>query len=265
MWQERRTFATELPDNGFRTDRATETLYIMYARYILLLLFMWAGTAFASQPGKRLPEWKSGTVLSAREISTLGIERCFSSEPIPDPVFRRMKGKTFRPNPTIKRESLRYLRLLHVDSDGKTRMGEMVCNKAIAADLVSIFRKLYDAHYPIQRIALLDDYDADDERAMGDNNTSCFCYRTATGSKKLSAHARGMAVDVNTFYNPYVRKTRSGKLIVHPAGAERYADRTKKFNYKIDTSDLCYRLFRAHGFKWGGAWRSCKDYQHFEK
>ncbi|MBQ9285740.1 MAG: M15 family metallopeptidase, partial [Bacteroidaceae bacterium] len=26
-----------------------------------------------------------------------------------------------------------------------------------------------------------------------------------------------------------------------------------------------YRLFIQHGFRWGGAWRSVKDYQHFEK
>jgi hypothetical protein len=27
---------------------------------------------------------------------------------------------------------------------------------------------------------------------------------------------------------------------------------------------LCYKLFIKHGFSWGGAWRTMKDYQHFE-
>jgi len=33
----------------------------------------------------------------------------------------------------------------------------------------------------------------------------------------------------------------------------------------IDRDDLCNRLFIEHGFRWGGDWRSSKDYQHFEK
>ena len=28
--------------------------------------------------------------------------------------------------------------------------------------------------------------------------------------------------------------------------------------------DLCYALFKKYGFTWGGDWKSCKDYQHFE-
>ena len=79
----------------------------------------------------------------------------------------------------------------------------MVCNKAIANDLLEIFRELYRQKYPIQHIRLIDDYEADDERAMRDNNTSSFCYRKISGSTKLSKHAMGMAVDINTLYNPY--------------------------------------------------------------
>ena len=47
--------------------------------------------------------------------------------------------------------------------------------------------------------------------------------------------------------------------------AEEYLDRTKKFPYKIEENDLCYKLFKEHGFNWGGnCWESRKDYQHFE-
>lgn len=40
---------------------------------------------------------------------------------------------------------------------------------------------------------------------------------------------------------------------------------TKIFQYKIDHDDLCYQLFTAHGFTWGGDWNSVKDYPAFEK
>ena len=42
-------------------------------------------------------------------------------------------------------------------------------------------------------------------------------------------------------------------------------DREQDFPYKIDENDLCCRLFKEHGFSWGGDWNSVKDYQHFEK
>ena len=52
---------------------------------------------------------------------------------------------------------------------------------------------------------------------------------------------------------------------VEPATAVPYCDRTKTFRGKIDRQDLCYRLFTARGFTWGGNWRTLKDWQHFEK
>ena len=184
----------------------------------------------------------------------------FIAMEIPDSVWLRMQGKTYVENPHITRADLRYLRVLHWDYDNRSHQGELVCNKLIADKLIAIFRELYAHHYPIQRIRLADDYDADDERQMSDNNTSCFCYRHVPDTKKLSYHARGLAIDINPFENPYVRPSR-----VRPAGAAAYADRSKDFPHKIDKEDLCYRLFRAHGFSWGGSWRSVQDYQHFEK
>ena len=187
-------------------------------------------------------------------------EAVFTAEPIPAVIEARMRGVSYPDNAEVKLSDLRYLRLSYVDFDGKEQVGEMVCNKSIADDLVSIFRELYEARYPIRSIRLIDDFNGDDEASMAADNTSCFNYRKKTGMRELSKHARGLAVDINPFENPYVRPSR-----VRPAGASAYADRTKDFPHKIDKTDLCYRLFRAHGFSWGGSWRSVQDYQHFEK
>ena len=189
----------------------------------------------------------------------------FSAQPIPDSVFHRMQGRSWPEDCTIRRADLRYLRLTHVDAESKEHVGEMVCNKAIANDLIEIFKELYRQKYPIQRIRLIDDYEAVDERSMRDNNSSCFCYRKVSGTTKLSKHAMGMAVDINTLYNPYVRTGKDGRRIVEPATATKYVDRRKTFPYKIVKGDLLYRLFVQHGFKWGGSWRTMKDWQHFEK
>lgn len=211
-----------------------------------------------------LREWRAGSTVTASDVQAFGIEKCFMAEEIPDKVWQRMQGKSFTANPHIGRKDLRHIRVLHWDTDKKIHIGEMVCNKRIAKDLVDIFRQLYDAHYPIQRMVLPDEYDADDERQMRANNTSCFCYRKVAGSKSLSKHALGLAVDLNTLYNPCVKKRKDGTLSVQPATAGNYCDRNGNFPYKIDRNDLAYKLFVKHGFTWGGAWKSSKDYQHFE-
>lgn len=153
----------------------------------------------------------------------------------------------------------------HVDAQGETRQGVIVCNRAIAQDLRDIFAELYRQRYPIERIRPISDYDNDDERSMQANNTSCYCYRPVSGTTKLSKHALGMAIDVNPLYNPCVRRRKDGTLQVEPSTGRPYVNRQKPFKYKITQQDLCYRLFLQHGFRWGGNWRTLKDYQHFEK
>lgn len=234
----------------------------------MLLLLTVAATGMAQEKMggyKPIEQWKPGVRVSQDDVQRLGIDFFFKSEPIPDHVFQRMQGKSYPNGCPIPRTSLRYLRLLHVRNDGQTWTGEMVCNKAIAKDLVEIFCELYRQRYPIERMLLIDEFNADDELSMTNNNTSCFCYRMKTGKNTLSKHAQGMAVDINTLYNPYYMDRRNGTRLVQPAAGAPYCNRTKSFPYKINKGDLCYRLFISHGFRWGGEWRSCKDFQHFEK
>lgn len=179
-------------------------------------------------------------------------------------IFARMKGKSYKDNCTVPLSDLRYLHVLHVGFDGETHQGEIVCNKAIADDLLEIFEGLYEAKYPIEKIKLVDEYNADDESSMADNNSSAFNFRFISHTTKVSNHGYGMAIDINPLYNPYV-KTVNGQLSIEPANSAPYVDRAADFPYKIDENDLAYQLFTAHGFTWGGAWKNSKDYQHFEK
>lgn len=167
----------------------------------------------------------------------------------------------------ISYEDLRYMNILYYDFNGDVQTGELICNKAIADDLIEIFYELYKNEYQIESVRLIDDYNGDDTASMEANNTSCFNYRPVDGTSSLSKHALGCAIDINPFYNPYVvfNKGKAGETYISPAGSEIYADRSKVFAYKIDENDLCYKLFKEHGFTWGGNWNSCKDYQHFQK
>ncbi len=196
--------------------------------------------------------------------STIKADEGFTSSPIPDKVWAKMQGKSVPKGSPVKRESLRYLTVRHYDNNGKETKGEIICSKSIANDLLEIFRELHKAKYPIERIRLIDDYNADDETSMRANNSSCFCYRTMTGSStKVSKHGLGLAIDINPLYNPYVKGNR-----IEPSNARKYAfNRAKRSDIpmKLSSDDLAVRLFKKHGFRWGGDWKHSKDYQHFEK
>ncbi|WP_124097982.1 M15 family metallopeptidase [Ruminococcus sp. Marseille-P6503] len=184
----------------------------------------------------------------------------FTSQELPESVIKRISGVTYRENPHIKLSELSYLRVGYIDFEGNTQVGELICGKRLSKDMLNIFRELYEAAYPIEKIRLADEYGGDDDRIMADNNTSCFNYRTVAGTDTISLHGFGRAVDINPLYNPYIAGGR-----VMPENALPYADRTKDFPHKIDRNDICYRIFTAHGWKWGGEWKESKDYQHFYK
>lgn len=228
---------------------------------ILLLAVLGACKARPGQAGSATPG--GGTARPAQEVQ---VEEpfvpVFTAEPIPPAVEARMRGVSYpESGALIELTELRYLRLAYYDFQGERKIGEMVCNEAIAQDLCEIFQALYEARYPICSIRLIDEFGGSDEESMRADNSSCFNYRVVSGTTRLSKHARGLAVDINPLENPYIN--RSGG--VEPATAEAYVDRSKDFPHKIDHDDLCCRLFVERGFTWGGDWVSVKDYQHFEK
>ncbi len=207
-------------------------------------------------------------MLSDAEVEVTGIDAFFREEAISDIVFERMQGKSWKESCPLQRSELRYLKMLHRNADARPQVGEMVVNAAIADKVLEIFRQLYENGYRIERMVLIDDFDADDTRAMRANNTSCFNFRYMSGSTtRLSRHAQGLAIDINPLYNPYVCKRTDGSWHIEPAEGSRYAfqrDRRTDIPYKIDRNDLAYQLFIAAGFRWGGSWQRVKDYQHFE-
>ncbi len=234
---------------------------------ITLLLLFFAACSSPAQHNSTSPlhNWQAGTVVSPEAVEAFGIANAFVATEITDDIYGRIYGKSFKADCTTPREDLRYLKLLHYDIDGNIHLGELICHKSIATDLVEIFRELYKARYPIEKMHLIDDYNANDNASMRDNNSSAFNYRMKTAGKTLSKHAFGLAIDINPLYNPYVKTRSNGQQYIEPANAAPYADRSKHFHYKITPDDICCKLFKQHGFKWGGDWKTIKDYQHFEK
>ena len=175
-----------------------------------------------------------------------------------------MDDNSYKADCSVPLSDLRYVRVLYYGFDESVHIGELVVSKKIAQDMIEIFRGLYDAKYQIGKMVLVDDYGADDNASMADNNTSAFNYRMVAGTSKLSNHALGLAIDINPLYNPWIYVL-DGKDIIDPPSGAQYADRTLGNPHYLDHDDLCYQLFIEHGFTWGGDWSSSKDYQHFSK
>ena len=225
---------------------------------------MYSCNSHNSQDIKYLNNWEAGAIVSIEAIKAFGENNVFISTDITDNVYKRIYGKSYKENCPIPLKELCYIKLLHYDLNGNIHIGEIICNKTIEADIINIFKELYNVKYPIEKVILIDEYNADDESSMRDNNSSCFNYREITGGGKLSKHALGLAIDINPLYNPYVKEF-PNHIHIEPQNALPYVDREKNFPYKIDTTDLCYKLFIQYGFEWGGDWKTRKDYQHFEK
>ena len=189
-------------------------------------------------------------------------EATFTSNKIPDNILKKMIGNSI---PTDSKDkvninNLSYLKISYLGFDNKTHIGEMIVHKKLAQEVLDIFKEVYEKKYPIEKIRLIDDYGADDEKSMSDNNTSAFCYRVVANTKTLSNHSKGTAIDINPLYNPYV----VGNYI-SPNSGKKYVNRNLKVKGMIKKGDDLYNAFIKRGWTWGGSWSSKKDYQHFEK
>ena len=214
----------------------------------------------------------AGTVVSADKIDKENLGQYFTSVEIKegDAVYKRINGKSYKKNKDIKLSDLRYLKMLHVNFDGKYQVGEMIVNKSVAKEVLEIFKSLFKDGYQIYSMYLIDNFwkkdgATSDWNSIEANNTSCFCYRAATGGSKLSKHALGRAIDINPQQNPYVTYKNGKPNYSHKNAAKFVSNRSSKTPHVITTSDKAYKLFTKKGWTWGGSWSSPKDYQHFQK
>ena len=193
---------------------------------------------------------------------------------IPEDIRAFMNGRSMTPNNNIGFDDLAYLTIPYWDFNDERQEGHMVVAAELVEEVLDIFSELYDIKYPIERMELVDYFfdkqtetlDSPDRASMGNNNTSSFYYRVVSGTTSLSKHALGRAIDLNTKVNPFVNGS-----YVSPANAYKYADRSREGWTEVEKRAFIgpdteiYRIFRNHGWVWGGEIWSYQDYQHFQK
>ena len=138
------------------------------------------------------------------------------------PVTARELPYTYRAGLSGRPAQLRLLRLSYWGFDGRPRVGSLVVRDRVARDVVTVFRRLYAARFPIRRLRKVDAYRGSDDASMAADNTSGFNCRFVSGTRRWSQHAYGEAIDVNPVENPYVQGAR-----VSPPAGRRYLDRSR--------------------------------------
>ena len=196
--------------------------------------------------------------------------RLFTRDLLPPPPSRRFVAE-IRPVPPrvaarstwtkqcpLSLNQLRYATVSFWGFDDRPHTGEMIVNAKAAEDLVTVFRRLYRARFPIEEMRVRRAGEIDAPPTGDYNNTDVFDCRPATGGSHWSQHAYGLAIDINPFHNPYLK----GDLVV-PELAEAYLKRSWHRPGMIQPGDAVTRAFAAIGWGWGGNWSSLKDWQHF--
>ncbi|NPC97124.1 M15 family peptidase [Nocardioides sp. zg-DK7169] len=175
--------------------------------------------------------------------------------PAPERVLAR---STWRPGCPVAADDLAWVRVTFRGFDAGRHTGELLVNRADADDLVQVFRDLWRADFPMERMRIATRADQDATPTGDGNDTGAFVCRPITGGSSYSEHASGRAIDINPFQNPYVR----GDLVL-PELATSYARRTPVRPGMITADGPVVAAFARIGWGWGGAWSSLKDYQHF--
>jgi hypothetical protein len=175
--------------------------------------------------------------------------------PVPPDVLAR---STWQPSCPVAADDLRYLTMSFWGFDGKTHTGEMIVNTAHAEGVTTVFGKLFAARFPLEEMRVTSRPELDAPPTGDGNNTTAFVCRPTVGQTTWSAHAYGLAIDVNPFCNPYLK----GQLVL-PELASSYVDRRNIRPGMVFRGDATVNAFKAIGWSWGGDWTSPLDLQHF--
>lgn len=180
--------------------------------------------------------------------------------PISEDVRTEMMRYSWHPGCPVAIENLRLVKIPYWGFDEHYHLGELVVNEKVANDIALIFTQLAHDHFLIRSIKRIEAFHGDDQASMKVDNSSAFNCRAITGQQqKFSLHSYGLAVDINTVENPYVKGN-----IIEPEEGKDYLNRNIMRPGMISHEMPVYHYFIDKGWYWGGDFHELKDYQHFE-
>jgi hypothetical protein len=207
-------------------------------KFSLCFVFLLILSGFTGVTSKNIPgqDEESGYVID----SNLKFEEAIAGISIPQNIL----------------ENLRIVDVYYYGFDDKLHKGQLVVHRDVVLDIIEIFEFIRESRFPVEKVIPISQYSWSDEKSMKNNNTSAFNYRFITGSRVISNHASGLAIDLNPKLNPYIK---NGFTLPEDC----IYDTTKAGT--ITAGSNLVKEFKQRGWQWGGDWKNLKDYQHFEK
>lgn len=165
---------------------------------------------------------------------------------------------------------LRSVAVPYVDFEGVERVGQVVVHHKISGATLAAFEALFEERFPLAHVKPLEQFGGDFRAAMSGNNTFAFECRRAVqtfsdgSAPKWSAHAYGLAIDVNPLQNPHVVGD-----IVTPIEGKPFLDRDDVRPGMLVADSAVVKSFTEAGFTWSGDRKIANpdlhnyDYQHF--
>ncbi|MBV9143845.1 MAG: M15 family metallopeptidase [Pseudonocardiales bacterium] len=175
--------------------------------------------------------------------------------PVSPQVLARSSWQPICP---VNPSQLRYLTLSFRGFDARAHTGEMLVNADVAQAVVSVFKRLFAAGFPIEEMRITSKAELGLPPTGDGNNTEGFVCHQIPGQTEWSAHAYGLAIDLNPFDNPYVK----GNLVV-PELASSYLNRDWVRSGMVLDGGPAVTAFESVGWTWGGRWVGPVDFMHF--
>ena len=192
---------------------------------------------------------------------------------IPEEIWTEMisDGNSWHPNMgCLEQHDLALVKVPYLDFKGRSQTGELIVARSVADEVFDAFTEIFRSKaFRIERMERIDKYAGDDDASMAANNTSAFNCRYVGGTTTLSAHALGIAIDINPVQNPLV----AGTKVYPPEGKDYVIDRSAETTGIILAGDVVTIAFSkvktsptGNSWVWGGDWTGTrKDYQHFSE
>lgn len=175
---------------------------------------------------------------------------------VPSDVIKRSSWEEGCP---VHINQMSYLTMTYWGFDDQPHTGEMIIHADHAQDVTEVFRKIYDARFPIEEMRVISRAERDGPPTGDHNITSGYTCRQIVGAvERWSQHSMGLAIDVNPFHNPFYRGSE-----LYPELSESYKDRSWERVGMIEESSVVYDAFKEIGWKWGGHWSGREDWMHF--
>lgn len=143
--------------------------------------------------------------------------------------------------PSSQSSVQKYLTRINVpiiNEKGKKSSMVLTVHKKLASEFKAIFSEMQKTKFPIKP-----------------SSTCAYVWKTIIGTHTISQHSYGIAIDINwndnpCFYNTYANVSN---------GYGSYRPGINKFS----VTKQVIKIWKSHGFGWGGDWTGKKDTMHF--